>query len=327
MINALFMKYYLTVVLMLLIIRQSTSQDLPKTFKHEFGFRSDNDSYLAQGQDRYYTNGLFLNFRTAIDQSKLKNNKLNKVIWELEAGQKMYNPQSGNIIDIAYVDRPFAAYLYAGAAINFLYNSENNLKLSVQAGTIGPSAKGKEAQELLHSAIGFYEIKGWEWQVKNEAGFNTSIEYNRFLSRPETGRTDFTLNSYVNIGNTFAGAGAGIMFRAGAINQLFNSASSQSTVSNNSNSEPEKGKEFFFYAKPMLHFVAYDATIQGGLFREDKGPVVFDTKPLVFSQQAGVIYSKNRWTADLSVLLKSREVKSIAKPHQYGSFALFYRFD
>ena len=137
-------------------------------YRSEFGFRSENDSYLAAGKDRYYTNGLSLNFRTALDQSKLRNKKLNKMILEFEAGQKIFNPQSGSILNIVYVDRPFAGYLYAGAALNLLYNSENNLKLSVQTGTIGPSALAKEAQELMHNSFGFYQISGWQWQVNNE---------------------------------------------------------------------------------------------------------------------------------------------------------------
>lgn len=315
---------FLSVTLSLLSFAVNAQSD---SYKSEFNFRSDNDSYLAYGQDRYYTNGLFLNFRSALNQSELKNDKLNKVIWEIEAGQKMYNPQTGNINNIAFVDRPFAAYLYAGGSINLLYHSESNLKISLQAGTIGPAAKGKEAQELLHNTVGFYKINGWQWQVNNEAGINSILEYNNLLKRFPAGNTDFTLSSYINAGNTFAGAGAGFLFRSGTINQLFNSASIQSTVSNKSVSKPENDKEFFFYAKPMFHFIAYDATIQGGMFIQDKGPVVYDTKPFVFSQQAGIIYSQNRWTIDFSVIFKSREVKSIAKPHQYGSAAVYYRFN
>jgi len=295
----------------------------PKSYKSEFGFRSENDSYLAQGQDRYYTNGLFLNFRSALDQSALKNPKLNKIIWELEAGQKMYNPQTGSILDPDFIDRPFAAYLYGGAAFNFLYNKESNLKLNIQFGTIGPAAKGKEAQELLHKTFGFYEINGWQWQVNNEFGINSTLEYNKLIKRLLSGKTDFSLSSYLNAGNTFSGAGAGILFRTGAVNPLHSSASTQSTISNNSGLTPKK--EFFFYAKPMLHVIAYDATIQGGMFINNKGFAVFEVKPLVFSQQTGAVFSKNRWTADFSVIFKSREIKSNAKPHQYGSFALFYR--
>lgn len=320
------MKKYFATAVMILIFTASFSYAQSTPFKNEFGFRSDNDAYLAYGQDRYYTNGLFIYFRRAVDQSKLPE-KLNKIIWEAEAGQKMYNPQSGNITDIDYVDRPFAAYLYAGGSINFLFNSENSLKITVQAGTIGPDARGKEAQELLHSIVGFYEIKGWEWEVNNEAAFNSTINYKNLLFRTGSGRLDLSLDSYLNIGNTYAGAGAGLMFRTGDLNQLFHSASTESVVSNNSRSTDLTEREFFFYAKPILHYVGYDATIQGGLFREDKGPVVFDAKPLVFSQQAGLMYSKNRWTADFSLTFKSREVKSVAKPHQYGSAALYYRFN
>jgi len=321
------MKQKTNLITGLLLLASSFLYAQSSAYKNEFGFRSDNDSYLAYGQDRYYTNGISIQFRSALDQSKLKGSKLNKVIWELEAGQKMYNPQSGSITNPMYIDRPFAAYLYGGAALNFLFNSESNLKLSLQLGTIGPSAKGKEAQELLHNTFGFYEINGWQWQVNNEPGINSTLEYNKFLKRSASGSSDFGINSYLHIGNTFAGAGLGILFRTGTINPLFNSVSTQSTISNKSFSRSVNDREFFFYAKPMLHYVAYDATIQGGLFRNDKEQYVFDVKPLVFSQQAGFIYSKNRWTVDFSLIFKSREVKSFAKPHQYGSVSLLYRFN
>jgi lipid A 3-O-deacylase len=318
-------KHKIFIITLLFVFKATISNAQESSYKSEFGFISDNDSYLAQGQDRYYTNGLFLKFRTALDQSTLKNPKLNKVIWELEAGQKMYNPQTGSILDPDFIDRPFAAYLYGGGAVNFLFNSESNLKLNIQLGTIGPSAKGEEAQELLHNTFGFYKINGWQWQVNNEFGINSTIEFNKLINRLNSEKTDFSLNSYLNAGNTFAGIGAGILFRTGAINSLHSSVSTQSTISNNSRSKVEK--EFFFYAKPMIHYIAYDATIQGGMFIADKGTSVFDVKPVVFSQQAGAVFSKDRWTADFSVIFKSREIQSNAKRHQYGSLALFYRLN
>src|SRR5690606_549935 len=115
-----FSRVFIFSVFLLLSI-QGMAQD--SSFKNEFGFRTDNDAYLAYGQDRYYTNGLFIWFRRATDQRKL-NEKLDKVVWEVEAGQKMYNAQSGHITDISYVDRPFAAYLYAGGSLNLLFKSE-----------------------------------------------------------------------------------------------------------------------------------------------------------------------------------------------------------
>ena len=298
----------------------------PPGYKNEFGFRSDNDAYLAYGQDRYYTNGLFITFRHATDQSRLKET-VNKRIWEVEAGQKMYNPISGYVSDVERIDRPFAGYLYAGASMNWLYQSENNLKLSVQFGTIGPSSLADEGQMLLHDVIGFYEVRGWDSQVKDEFGVNLMAEYNHLLHRGTDQKTDFTLTSQAGLGNTFSGAGIGLMFRAGTLSQLFNSASMDASLSNNSKTAPLNEKEFFFYAEPSLHYVAYDATVEGGMFSDDKGPVTFDVKPLVFSQQLGLMYSKNRWTADFSIIFKSREIKSSARAHQYGSAALYYRFN
>jgi hypothetical protein len=224
------------------------SEAQTNTYKSEFGFRSENDSYLASGKDRYYTNGLLLTFRTALDQSTLRNKKLNKMIFEFEAGQKIYNPQSGSILDIVYVDRPFAGYLYAGAALNLLYNSENNLKLSLQSGTIGPAALAQEAQELMHNGFGFYKINGWQWQVKNELAINATAEYNYLINRSNSGKLDLSANSYINIGNTFSGAGLGIMFRTGALNPLYNSASMQSRLSNNNAQQDKQTREFFIYA-------------------------------------------------------------------------------
>lgn len=296
-------------------------------YKSEFGFRSENDSYLAGGQDRYYTNGLIINYRTAINGLKLKNENLNKVILEIEAGQKIYNPQSGSISSINYVDRPFAGYLYAGGALNLLYKSENNLKMSLHVGTIGPASLAQKAQELMHNVVGFYEIYGWQWQVNNEFSINASAEYNYLINRIANNQLDFTANSYLNIGNTFSGTGLGLTIRTGAINPLFKSWSSQSRISRSNSPENIAEKEFFFYAKPMLNYVLYDATIEGGFFNKNKGPIVFDAKPLVFSQQLGLNYSKNRITADFSVLFKTREVVSTAKSHKYGSIALFYRFN
>lgn len=316
-------KTFLLVVLLGLLRFSTKAQNTE--YKSEFGFRSDNDAYLAQRKDRYYTNGLFISFKRATDQTKLKPG-INKKIWKAEIGQKIFNPQSGSIPDIRFIDRPFAGYLYAGASLHWLYESEHSLKTSVQAGTIGPASLAEDGQEFLHNTVGFYELRGWETQINNEFGINATAEYNRFLHRSASQQTDFTLTSYANIGNTFAGAGAGILFRAGLLNQFFNSASTGSVISNNPKTNKLTQKEFFFYAVPTLNFVAYDATIQGGLFTDDKGPVVFDARPIVFSQELGAMFAQNRWTVSLSAFFKTRDVQSSAKAHQYGSVSVYYRF-
>ena len=76
--------------------------------------------------------------------------KFTKKIWSASIGQYLYNAQTGAVPNINYVDRPFAAYLYGALGLQLLDNHENSGRLTLQVGTIGPSALGEEAQKLIH---------------------------------------------------------------------------------------------------------------------------------------------------------------------------------
>ncbi|MCX6166466.1 MAG: lipid A deacylase LpxR family protein [Sphingobacteriales bacterium] len=286
----------------------------------QFGFRSDNDAYLARGQDKYYTNGIFISYRFA-NKPKKENSALAKQLTQLELGQKMYNAQSGYIPDIVYIDRPITAYLYAGASKHWFYRSENSLSLGVQLGTIGPNALGKQAQELIHKLGGFYPPKGWEYQLNNEIGLNFQMAYTRFLQRSSSKKLDLSINSGANLGNTYSGLSGGFTLRTGRMNSL------NSTAYNRSNlSDANSTNEFFFFAKPQLDWVAYDASISGGLFLKDKGPITFNSQPWVLSQEFGLVFAQKRWSAQLSYTFKTHEINSRAKAHQFGTISTYYQF-
>ncbi|MEO5909580.1 MAG: lipid A deacylase LpxR family protein [Pelobium sp.] len=333
--SAFFMRFSIfTFFLFLLASNLVFSQS--KTYKSELGFKSENDSFLGTGQDRYYTNGLFITFKKAMESethfdsvylSKNPDAPIQvKKIWSASIGQYMYNAQAGRISNISFVDRPFATYLYAAGSLQVLKSNENTGRLSLQVGTVGPSAGGKAVQELIHKTFGFYDIKGWEYQVKDEIGFNAVLNLNYFLNRSATKTIDFSLPIDIYLGNTYSGLSAGILFRTGILNPLYHSVATQSNVSTYQEAGVNE-KEFYFFLKPTLNFVAYDATISGGLFRKDKGPVTFTTNPLVFSQEIGIAYAKKRWTVDFSVIFKTKEEKAMIHSHQYGSVDLFYRFN
>ena len=316
---------YKKLLFLFLVILISASAVFSQEFKNEFGFKSDNDAYLWYGQDRYYTNGLFIHYRRALDQQKLKGN-LEKVTYEISAGQKMYNAISGYRPNPATHDRPFAAYLYGGVTTSLFYKNESLLKVGVELGALGADAKGQEVQDFLHSVVGFYKVQGWDYQIANELSANASVQFAKLLHRSSDNAVDFTLDSYANVGTTYNGAGLGIVFRAGNINQLFNSAHYNASIGNKSKTDKLKRKEIYFYAKPQLNYVAYDATVQGSLFN-NISPITFDVKPLVFAQTLGFKYSSPRFTLDYSLIFQTKEIKSTAKPHQYGSISMHYRFN
>lgn len=310
---------------LLLVLLLLSTFTYAQTYKNELGLQSDNDSYLGQGSDRYYTNGLFFNFRRALDQQKLKEG-MEKKTYEISIGQKMFNPYSGDAPDPALQDRPFAGYLYAEGAMNWFYSNESILRTSVQVGTTGKNSLGEAGQKLLHRTLGFYQIEGWDYQIKNELTLNMSAQYTKLLARVADNALELSFEGYANLGTTFDGAGAGILLRTGSLNQLFNSSYYHATIGNNAKTKARVKREFYLYAKPQLNVVAYDATIEGSLFNNNS-PVTFDQKPVVFAQQVGVNYSSQRFTIDCGAIFKTKEIKSTAIAHQWGSVSMFYRFN
>jgi lipid A 3-O-deacylase len=304
-----------------------------QSHSNEIGARTDNDSYLLQGSDRYYTDGAFFYYRHALKVKGSDSTRLLNKVLGFEIGQKIYNPQSGSIFyrdadQPLLVDRPFAAYLYVGATLNFLYKDESNLKVGAQLGIVGPGALGKDVQDFVHDNFGFYHPSGWEFQIRNEAQLNLSAEYNKLIARG--GWIDISLASYLNLGNGFSGAGVGPLVRLGSFNQLFNSVSTQSTVIKNQTVTPLHPHEIFFYYKPLFNYVAYDATIQGGLFDKHNDPnsleITRNKEPFIFSQQFGVAFTTGRFVADVAAIFHTEEVKEMVRSEQWGSVTLLYRF-
>jgi len=315
-------------IFFLLIGLLSTVNVFAQTHSTEIGIETDNDSYLLQGSDRYYTDGIFFYYRHALtvkDNSNLQNKVLG-----FEMGQKIFNPQSGSIFyngadQPSLIDRPFAAYLYVGSTLNFLYKDESNLKIGAQLGVVGPDAFGKQVQDFVHDNFGFYHPSGWEYQINNDFEINLSAEYNRLLARADW--VDVSLASYVNLGNGFTGAGAGPLLRLGSFNQLFNSVSTQSTASSHEIAGLLHKHELFFYYKPQINYVAYDATIQGGLFDNHSGlEITKDKEPFIFSQQFGVAFTTNRFVFDIAAIFHTLDDKEMVQSHQWGAVTGLYRF-
>jgi hypothetical protein len=59
---------------------------------------------------------------------------------------------------------------------------------------------------------------------------------------------------------------------------------------------------------------------------KDKGPITFNVMPLVLSQTVGFQGSWNRMGLKFNYTFNTKEVKSSAISHQYGTFALSYYF-
>ena len=133
----------------------------------------------------------------------------------------------------------------------------------------------------------------------------------------------------LTLGNGFSGTGAGPLVRLGDFNQLFNSVSTQSTATRSSQTGPLHSHELFFYYRPQLNYVAYDATVQGGLFTirsPNSMEITLDPEPIVFSNQLGLAYGGERLIIDVAVIFHTLDVKEIVQSHQWGTITALYRF-
>lgn len=320
------MKFKLFTFLILLF---SAIHAFAQTHSTEIGAETDDDSYLFQGFDRYYTAGTFLYYRHALDINE--SSKLANKVLGVEIGQKLFTPQTGSIANAngvdqpSIIDRPFAAYLYVGSTLNFLYKDESNLSLSAQVGVVGPNALGKQTIDFIHDNFGFYHPSGWEYQINNDFELNLSAHYNRLLVR--SGWIDLSVSGYANLGLGFTGAGVGPLLRTGAFNQLFNSVATQSSVSRKNGPAALHKTEIFFYYQPMFNYVAYDATIQGGLFDNHSAlEITKDKEPFVFSNQFGVGFASGHFEFNGAITVHSLDDKEMTSHDSWGGITGFYRF-
>ena len=294
----------------------------------EIGIQSDNDAYLAQGSDRYYTNGIFIYYNHSLNHKQTYKSLANNVL-SFDFGQKLFTSETAFVTSRRQIDRPFAAYLYIGSALNLLYQNESNIKIGVQLGVVGPAAQGEVLQKYIHKTLSFYPIRGWQYQIENDIELNFSGEYNKLLARGAW--ADISINSYANIGNGFTGIGIGTLLRFGNFNQLFNSISTQSTAIKAVKILPLHSKEIFFYYKPQINLIVYDATIQGSLFKPKPAnslQITLDPKRLSLSQQFGLAYTSNRLIINLAAIFCTKNVKQMyASTHQWGTITFFYRFN
>ena len=287
----------------------------------EFNFRNDNDLYLFNKQDQYYTNGIFFNIRKTADSTRLSAGETNR-IWGLTIGQKMYNAYTANVRYIEEVDRPITAYLFLSANLDRYFERERFVSFSAEIGTIGQRAFGRQLQEGIHKVFRLYDIAGWQYQLENAFGVDLATRYGGLLYRNPAQWFDVSGQAEATLGLNHIGLSAAPGFRFGRFNPLDQSVYTSSRLQARGN---VMANELFLYYRPRLHFVGYDATLQGGMFLRNKGPVTQTPARWVWYNQIGVMYAGNALSLHFQYIFYTREVPGMFFRHRYGSVGMGYR--
>lgn len=305
-------------------ITPTFAQDHERVFDQQLSFSCDNDFFAFRGTDRYYTNGLFLKYSTV---GKSKHEKTVKQLNEWEVGQMIYTPYKREILAITEMDRPVSGYLYGKFSRSNFTAPGRLFSWGVSIGAIGKASMAKQVINDFHPFININsDWWGWVWdyQVKDEIGVNAHGKYAFSLIKKEGSLFQVTPVTNLTLGTTFTNASGSILFQFGRFNRMAQSDYWNAKI-DKTGLRTSKRELFLFY-QPEVMYQGYDATIQGGMFRSDKGSVVWPIEPVVFTHHVGISFANKRYSLAFHEFYETKRAKYQFNNHSYGRIQMGYRF-
>ena len=294
-------------------------------YRHEIQVVSENDNYLLQLRDGYYTNGLLVKFSYA---GKKQTPVFSKRVQTIEAGQQIFNPNRFDSTNPITQDRPFAGYLYAKFQQRlFVKRHQALLGWSAGVGVIGKPSMAEHVQRWYHYLVGIYDVEGWQNQIADEWSVQVSGHYTRSLLNhsPEKRRWDLAATGQANLGNLFTDVSGGILLRAGWMESYQHSVHWDARVSRDGRPGPAHKRECYFFLHPVITWQAYNAVLEGGLFTHNQSPKTVAIEPWVLATQLGFKWAENRWTLGVHYTNRSRQAKTQIRQEHFLSVQVAYR--
>ncbi|MBL0155189.1 MAG: lipid A deacylase LpxR family protein [Chitinophagaceae bacterium] len=327
------MKLFSVLMLILFSIpAMAQPASVPAGYKYEVKLTSENDNYAFTYKDGYYTNGIFLqlNYVPARAEQYLKlHSKLGKLNTYYMLGQMIYNAETWRKQTPPDIDRPYAGYLFARKGFVLHYKNQSVMDFSVSAGTTGPASGARQVQKFYHSIFHLPRIRAWEYQLNGEPALNFRWVYHQNMLRTDQANpfTQLHATLELNAGNVFTNASGGLLLKAGKLQKPQASTFYQSGTGNNDAAGNKKRQgELFVFFHPQLMTQIYNATIQGPLFKKDKGPITGKPVNLYYFHQFGLYFVHHRIAAAVVMTYKNREAEAMRIKERYGGLMLAYRF-
>lgn len=280
----------------------------------------DND--IFNNTDYYYTNGvnieLTIPFAKQSPLSKLLVGSSGSQIdlYGFSIKQNIYTPTNPDIEEISVGDRPFSAFLTLGH-YRESYHIQKKLSIvsSINFGVIGPASMGGVVQSTIHDI----EPIGWDNQISN----NFVIDYSLKLEKGiiSTPHLELNLTAGGNIGTIFNKINGGVYLRTGSFIPVFRGPSTvvgNTSINNNI--------QYWFFLCGETNLVFYDATLQGGIFRNNNAYTLHgeDINRFVINLSAGMAMYYHKVGVELHSFYLSPEFKN-AYDFRWGRIKLVFQ--
>ena len=277
-----------------------------------FRFHYDNDYFTAT--DQYYTQG----YQFEVVHPWLQKNPLTRLLPRFKTAQYGlafdhfgFTPTSIQSDVILRGDRPFASVLSLKTFVMSVDTVQKQwLSAALSVGGIGPLAFGSEMQTAIHRQINGIKPQGWQHQIQNDLALNYELNYEKQLLSFNKWLL-INSNSQIRAGTLHTRAQVGLTLTAGRLQSAFEGKTTRQRF------------QLFGYVQPLVAFVGYDATLQGGLFNRSSPYVIAaeELSRVVFQNNFGVIMRLKKLELEYSQSFISQEFKT-GKAHAWGGIRI-----
>jgi lipid A 3-O-deacylase len=280
----------------------------------------DNDYFTAT--DRYYTQGYNFEFV----HPALRKNPLTRLLVTTNRNSAKYGlafehfgftPTTIQSDAILVGDRPFAGAILL-KTFSMSTDTVRRVRVSsvLSTGMVGPVAFGGEMQTAIHRVINGVTPQGWQHQIRNDviANYNLTVEKQLYAYRNSV---SVSANAQAQIGTFTNRLQTGFVVMAGRFNSPFG----------NGLANRRSGLQLYGYAQPLVNVVAYDATLQGGLFNRSS-PYTIPADQLAqttFQANFGAVLKYKKLYLEYYQSLLTREFAT-GMPHRWGGIRIGVAF-
>ncbi len=254
--------------------------------------------------------------------------------WGFSIGQNLYTPEATNRRELIPNDRPYAAWLYVGFALQYTYMvGDRPVRLDtfeLDIGVIGPAAGGRFVQNNFHRLLGADRARGWHNQLHNEPTINLMLERRWRVSSlrgelpPLTLETDIIPSVGIALGNVATYASAGAVLRIGRrLRDDFGPPRPRPSMPGTETFAGSDGFGWYFFVGLEGQAWARNIFLDGNTFRDSHN---VDRRPFVVEAQAGVALLLRNMRVSLTQVLRSPEFSERDRWQQFGSISVAFRY-
>ena len=280
----------------------------------------DNDFWGKS--DYYYTQG----YNLEVVQPAFKNNPLSHTLLKLKNSSVKYGialehygftPTIIASSSILFNDRPYAGVIML-KSFSISVDTIHRTRLSsvISTGMIGPVAFAGPMQKKIHTWTGDAEPMGWQFQIKNDAAINYEVNFEKELFNiPNI--ISLNTNSQIRLGTLSDKIQAGATLTVGKFDSPFAAKEK----------ETKQNFQLYLYVQPLINFVGYDATMQGGIFNRDSPYTIKSSQinRLAYQNSLGAVVNFRNIYLEFNHVFLSKEFKE-GKTHQWGGLRIGVAF-